>query len=94
MSEADGSYVDDQGFVRDEDGNSAAGNRQGEAHQRPTEQARANADGDNTFRQKRRDNLKRHGLWKSYGAVPPAEQRDEPIETYLPGGENYEEPDE
>jgi len=34
--------------------------------------------------------LKQYDLWESWRCVPPAEQREKPIEAYLPGGAEYE----
>lgn len=56
-----------------------------------TEETAAEA-GKKTWPSIRRRTLEEHGLWKAWGAVPPADERDDPLETYLPGGENYKEP--
>jgi hypothetical protein len=48
--------------------------------------------GSRSWRARRERVLRELGLWRAWGAVPPAEDRAEPAVTYLPGGENYEEP--
>jgi len=45
----------------------------------------------NPWRGIRRAVLKEYGLWDTYKAVPPVADRDAPLETYLPGGVNYDE---
>lgn len=35
--------------------------------------------------------LREYDLWDTYKAVPPVDERDAPLETYLPGGVNYHE---
>lgn len=35
--------------------------------------------------------LKEYDLWETWKAVPPVDDRDAPVETYLPGGVNYDE---
>lgn len=47
---------------------------------------------DASWRSRRERQLREHGAWRKYGAVPPKEVRgDTPHTAYLPGGEKYDE---
>lgn len=45
---------------------------------------------DDSWRGRRKKKLKEWGLWETYKCVPPKKDRDAPLDSYLPGGENYD----